>query len=171
MLRPFSSATTSHTRPCSQSVPPARFCRLPPPLFKYAILAPRSRPFHLTGFTSGLGLQGSEATYRRICCRSSSIFSTPCDLTAVLARLRPPSDPIECAARAQRSRSLAPPFSTLTPTTATEPASALTRIVTCRSLFSRSLLCHTYRHPSPTRGALPLPSNGVPAGGEEAAPE
>lgn len=52
---PFFSPPASHTPQSSLSAPLALFCRRSPPLCECAILAPRTRPFHLTGFTKRLG--------------------------------------------------------------------------------------------------------------------
>jgi hypothetical protein len=52
---PFFSPPASHTPQSSLSAQLALFCRSSPPPCECAILAPRTRPFHLTGFTTRLG--------------------------------------------------------------------------------------------------------------------
>jgi hypothetical protein len=150
---PFSPPPASHTPSAAYQCRLSSFCRRSPLLYECAILAPRSRPFHLTGFTSelgrlsGLGPQGSEATYRRICCLLllHLLDTLPADICDF--RTDHAHGPCRvCCARRSLSNLFLARLSRQRSPTAVESASARTRARKQPVLLSHHLLRHTYKH-------------------------
>lgn len=104
LLRPSPLHPPSHTSHCDLSLPLVHFCRCSPPVCECAILAPRSRPFHLTRVhqRTRLSRQRGYVQANLLLAHLHRLDTLRPEI--VISGLISPTDPIECAARAERSR-------------------------------------------------------------------
>jgi hypothetical protein len=104
LLRPSPLHPPSHTSHCDLSLPLVHFCRCSPPVCECAILAPRSRPFHLTRVhqRTRLSRQRGYVQANLLLAHLHRLDTLRPEI--VISGLISPTDPVECAARAERSR-------------------------------------------------------------------